>query len=261
MTFPIRIGVQLQPQHSNDYNQMRDAVRRCEDIGVDVVFNWDHFFPLYGDPDGAHFECWTMLGAWAEQTSRVEIGALVTCNSYRNPELLADMARTVDHISGGRLILGIGSGWKQKDYDEYGYEFGTAGSRLDDLAAALPRIKSRLAKLNPAPTRDIPILIGGQGERKTLRLVAEFADQWHGFTNADTYPGKAEVLDRHCGDVGRDPSTIERSSGVEGNNPDTLVANAEALAGLGVTLMTVGCDGPDYDLGPAQALIRWRDNR
>ncbi len=261
VTFPIRIGVQLQPQHSTDYNQMRDAVSRCEDIGVDVVFNWDHFFPLYGDPDGAHFECWTMLGAWAEQTSRVEIGALVTCNSYRNPELLADMARTVDHISGGRLILGIGSGWKQKDYDEYGYDFGTVGSRLDDLAAALPRIKSRLARLNPAPTREIPILIGGQGERKTLRLVAQYADQWHGFTNADTYPGKAEVLDRHCADVGRDPGTIERSSGVEGNDTDTLVANAEALAGLGVTLMTVGCDGPDYDLGPAQALIRWRDNR
>ncbi|KAA0109861.1 LLM class F420-dependent oxidoreductase [Mycolicibacterium sp. P1-5] len=261
MTFPIRIGVQLQPQHSTDYDQIRNAVRRCEDIGVDVVFNWDHFFPLYGDPEGAHFECWTMLGAWAEQTSRVEIGALVTCNSYRNPELLADMARTVDHISGGRLILGIGSGWKQKDYDEYGYDFGTVGSRLDDLAGALPRIKSRLAKLNPAPTREIPILIGGQGEKKTLRLVAEHGDIWHGFTNAETYPGKAEVLDRHCSDVGREPGQIERSSGVEGRDADTIIANAEALVGLGVTLLTVGTDGPDYDLGPAEALVRWRDSR
>jgi probable F420-dependent oxidoreductase len=261
MTFPIRIGVQLQPQHAPDYVQIRDAVRRCEDLGVDIAFNWDHFYPLYGDPDGAHYECWTMLGAWAEQTSRIEIGALVSCNSYRNPELLADMARTVDHISGGRLILGIGSGWMQKDYEQYGYEFGTAGSRLDDLAAALPRINSRLAKLNPAPTRAIPILIGGQGERKTLRLVAEHAEIWHSFTNADTYPGKAAALARHCADTGRDPQTIERSSGVDGRDDVTLTANADALARLGVTLMTIGCDGPDYDLGPAAALVRWRDRR
>ena len=261
MSFPVRIGVQLQPQHSSHYEYIRDAVRRCEDIGVDVAFNWDHFYPLYGDPDGAHFECWTMLGAWAEQTSQIQIGALVSCNSYRNPELLADMARTVDHISDGRLILGIGSGWMRKDYDEYGYEFGTAGSRLDDLAAALPRIEARLAKLNPAPTRRIPILIGGQGEKKTLKLVAQYADIWHGFTTAETYSGKAAVLDGHCAAVGRDPADVERSSGVQGKGTDELIANAAALVDLGVTLLTVGCDGPDYDLGPAEALIAWRDSR
>ncbi|MBX7448980.1 LLM class F420-dependent oxidoreductase [Mycolicibacterium sp. 3033] len=258
---PVRIGVQLQPQHSTEYRHIRDAVRRCEDIGVDIAFNWDHFFPLYGDPDGAHYECWTMLAAWAEQTSRIEFGALVTCNSYRNPELLADMARTVDHISDGRLILGIGSGWKEKDYDEYGYEFGTAGSRLDDLAASMPRITSRLGKLNPAPTRAIPILIGGQGEKKTLRLVAEYADIWHGFTDASTYPRKAEVLDGHCADVGRNPSAIERSSGVPEGSEDEMLAGADSLVGLGVTLLTIGVNGPDYDLTKAEALCRWRDRR
>jgi probable F420-dependent oxidoreductase len=262
VSFPIRIGVQLQPQHSPEYRHIRDAVRRCEDIGVDMAFNWDHFFPLYGDPDGPHYECWTMLGAWAEQTSRIEIGALVTCNSYRNPELLADMARTVDHIAEGRLILGVGSGWKQKDYDEYGYEFGSAGSRLDDLAEALPRIKSRLAKLNPQPTRDIPILIGGKGERKTLRLVAEHADTWHGFTDRNTYPRKAEVLSEHCAAVGRAPDTIEHSAGVgERGGLDALLSDADALADLGITMLTVGVNGPDYDLSAAEALCRWRDRR
>jgi probable F420-dependent oxidoreductase len=251
---PIRVGVQLQPQHA-DYAQLRRAVADAESAGVDVIFNWDHFFPLYGEPDGKHFECWTMLGAWAEATSRVEIGALVTCNAYRNPELLADMARTVDHISGGRLILGIGAGWFERDFDEYGYDFGTAGSRLAGLAAALPRIRARWGTLNPAPTRSIPVLVGGGGERKTLRYAAEHADIWHGFGDAATIGRKSRILDGHCADLGRDPAEIERSCGVQA--PPEQVAGA--LREAGVTLFTVGIGGPDYDLGLLKRWIRWRD--
>jgi probable F420-dependent oxidoreductase len=253
---PIRIGMHIQPQHAT-YAQIRDAVARAEDIGADVVYNWDHFYPLWGDPDGAHFEGWTMLGAWAESTSRVEIGCLVTCNSYRNPELLADMARTVDHISDGRLILGIGSGWFEKDYDEYGYEFGTAGGRLDDLAEALPRIEARLAKLNPAPTRKIPVLIGGGGEKKTLRLVARHADIWHSFGDAAVLRHKTEVLRQHCADLGRDPAEIEISVGVRGNPKDTC----PELRSIGASLFTVGAGGPDYDLSDLREWIAWRDSQ
>ncbi|MCV2396051.1 LLM class F420-dependent oxidoreductase [Actinotalea sp. M2MS4P-6] len=257
MTFPIRIGVQLQPQHA-DYAGIRDALRRAEDLGVDVAFNWDHFFPLYGDPDGKHFECWTMLGAWAEQTSRIEIGALVTCNSYRNPELVADMARTVDHISGGRLILGIGAGWFQKDYDAYGYEFGTVGSRIADLAEAMPRITARLAALNPAPTRHIPVMIGGGGEKKTLRIVAEHADIWHSFGDAAVLRRKSVILDEHGAAVGRDTAAlVERSIGVSA----APGAVAEELVESGATLFTIGLDGPDYDLSLVRQWVEWRDAR
>jgi probable F420-dependent oxidoreductase len=256
MTHPVRIGVQLQPQHA-DYRQIRHAVAAAEEAGVDVVFNWDHFFPLYGEPDGKHFECWTMLGAWAEATSQVEIGALVTCNSYRNPELLADMARTVDHISGGRLILGIGAGWFARDYEEYGYDFGTPGSRLADLAQALPRIRSRWERLNPPPTRDIPVLVGGGGERKTLRYTAQYANIWHGFGDAATIARKGAILDDHCADVGRDPAEIERSAAVSAA-PEQV---AGAMLDAGVTLFTVGIGGPDYDMGLLKDWLRWRDGR
>jgi probable F420-dependent oxidoreductase len=262
---PVRIGVQLAPQHAT-YAQLRDTVAAIEDLGVDIAFNWDHFFPLSGDPQGLHFECWTMLAAWAEQTSRIQIGALVTCNSYRNPDLLADMARTVDHISAhdgdtGRLILGIGSGWFERDYEAYGYTFGTPGLRLDALDEALPRIQSRWARLNPPPTRSIPVLIGGGGEKKTLRIVAQYADTWHSFSDVETLERKIGVLQEWCDKVGRDMSEIEISTGVKRTHDGTLgsLESIEAQYALGARLFTLGISSPDLDLSQARELVAWRD--
>jgi probable F420-dependent oxidoreductase len=260
---PARLGVQLQPQHAN-YTQVRDAVLRMEDLGVDVIFNWDHFFPLSGDRDGLHFEAWTMLGAWAEQTERVEFGTLVNCNSYRNADLQADMARTLDHISAkggetGRFIFGTGSGWFERDYDEYGYEFGTVGSRLDDLAEALPRVKARWAKLNPAPTRDIPIMIGGKGEQKTLRLVAEHADIWHSFVAPHDLAHKLDVLARWGEKVGRDVSEITISNELDRRGVDD--EHADALYAAGVRLFTIGISGPGYDDTAVRHWLAWRDRK
>ncbi len=253
-----RIAIQIHPQHA-DYADIRRAVLEAEALGVDVLYNWDHFYPLYGgDPDpiaGKHFECWTMLGAWAEATKNIRFGALVTCNSYRNPALLADMARTVDVISGGRLIFGIGSGWFEKDYDEYGYEFGTAIGRLRALDAAMPVIKNRLTLLDPQPSGPLPILIGGGGEKVTLRIVAEYADIWHGFGDVETFTHKSAVLDEWCTTVGRDPHDIERSVGIDANK----IELADAYRAAGADEITIGLNGPDYDMSRVKDWLAWRD--
>jgi probable F420-dependent oxidoreductase len=251
---PIRIGVQVAPQHAL-YPNIRDTVAAIEDAGADIVFNWDHFYPLSGEPDGLHFESWTMLAAIAEQTSRVELGALVNCNSYRNADLQADMARTIDHISGGRFIFGTGSGWFERDYDEYGYEFGTVGQRLDALAENLPRIEARWSKLNPPPLRKIPVLIGGGGEKKTLKIVARHADIWHSFSDPETLKRKLGILAEHCESVGRDVNEIEISTELRGRTE----ADAAAAAELGTTLFTVGITGPEYDIATVKKWVGWRD--
>jgi probable F420-dependent oxidoreductase len=252
---PVRVGAAFRPQHC-DYADLRRAAATAEEAGVDIVFNWDHFFPLEGDPDGKHFECWTMLASWAEATERVELGPLVACNSYRNPDLLADMARTVDHISAGRLILGLGSGWNERDYVEYGYPFGKAGGRLDDLSEALPRIEQRLGRLNPPPVRKIPILIGGGGEQKTLRIAAQHADIWHGYGDAETIARKHSVLDDWCAKLGRDPGEIERSAGIREGEPSDV---GTALLDLGTRLFTIPVSGPAFDLAKVREWTAWRD--
>ncbi|MFI7589038.1 LLM class F420-dependent oxidoreductase [Spongisporangium articulatum] len=266
---PVRIALAVQPQHS-DYPTIRRVVGEAEDLGVDMICVWDHFFPLFGTDDGweagRNFEAWSLLAAWAEQTSRVELAPLVSPVGFRNPDLLADMARTVDHISGGRLVLGLGGGWFERDYAEYGYPFGTAGARLGELEAAVPRIKARWSALNPPPLRDIPVLIGGGGEQRTLRLVARHADIWHCIGTPELLARKQQVLDDWCRVEGRDPSTIERST--HGGAPTSRhVPSWERspdpygpqLLELGFTRFTIRSGGPDFDLGPVREWVAWRD--
>jgi probable F420-dependent oxidoreductase len=263
----VRIAFSVQPQHA-DYAAIRRAVAAAEELGADLVTTWDHFFPLFGEPDGRHFEAWAMLGAWAEATTRVELAPLVTPVGYRNVDLLADMARTVDHISGGRLILGLGAGWAERDYVEYGYgPMPSAGERLDEFAAALPRIRARWDRLNPAPTRRIPLLVGGTGEQRTLRCAARHADIWHGIGDLDFLRRKAAVLDDWCAVEGRDPLVIERSTVAgaprSGSTPSAAADPDELGPGLlaaGFTLLNVRAAGPDYELGPLRAWLAWRDS-
>lgn len=269
MTRPVRIGVQLWPGGTPSWSAWRDAVLHAEDLGADVIFGYDHFhrpavnvtpdgpelLPL--QPDVNNFEGWTALGSWAEITSRAEIGLLVTGIGYRNPDLLADMARTVDHISSGRLILGLGAGWYPKDYEVYGYDFGTVSSRMALFADSLARVRHRLSALVPPPTRPIPVLIGGAGEKKTLPLVGQYADIWHSFLDLDSFRRKNDLVRKHAADAGRDEAAIERA--VAWSGP----ASADAYLAAGATLHTTeihpAADG--YDFSELEQMLAWRGGR
>jgi probable F420-dependent oxidoreductase len=243
------VGVQLHPQ-ATTVDAMRAAWRAADQLAVDTIWVWDHFYPLYGDPEAEHFEAYTLLAALAADTSTARLGALVTCNSYRNPNLLADMARTIDHISHGRFTLGIGSGWFERDYEEYGYEFGTAPDRLRRLEQSLPVIMERLGRLHPPPLGDVPILIGGSGEKVTLRLVAQYADGWNSFGPPERFAEKNRVLNEWCARLDRNPAQIERTVGINA----TEVENSQAYLDAGATHLIVMM-GPPYDLDPVRRLL------
>jgi probable F420-dependent oxidoreductase len=253
---PISIGVQLHPQHT-DYADYRRAWLRLDALGVDTLWNWDHFFPLYGAPDGDHFEGWTTLSALGAETRHARIGCLVLCMSYRNAALLSQMARTLDHVTGGRLILGVGAGWFERDYAEYGYEFGTAGSRLRNLERSIEVVKQRWAVDRPAPVHGrIPILVGGGGEKVTLRIAAQHADLWNGFGPPEQWRAKNAVLDGWCRRVGRDPAEIERTVSIGGGAGHEV----DAFLAAGATHFIYELGAP-FDTTPVERLLSWRDKQ
>ena len=249
----VHVGIQIQPQ-STSVAAMRDAWRAADEMGADSIWIWDHFYPLFGDPDATHFEAWTLLSVMAADTTNAKLGTLVTGNSYRNPELLADMARTVDHVADGRMYLAVGSGWFERDYVEYGYEFGTAPSRLRQLSDDLPRMRSRLDKLHPQAVGPMPIMIGGSGPKVTLKLTAQFADSWNTFGPPEHFAEKNQILDDWCEKLGRDPREIERTVAIAGDDVDGIERYVE-IGAEHIIVMT----GDPFDLGPLQSLIEQRD--
>jgi probable F420-dependent oxidoreductase len=263
----VRIGVQLWPGGTPDYQTWRQAVLHAEELGADAIFGYDHFHKPFVDivdggpqlqddqPDVNNFEGWTALASWGEITNRAEIGLLVTGIPYRNPDLVADMARTVDHISGGRLVLGLGAGWYPKDFIVYGYGYGSIRSRMDQFEEGLARIEHRLGHLTPGPVRHIPILIGGGGERRTIPAAARYADIWHSFGPLEEFRRKNELLKRLAADAGRDEAGIERAMAW------IDAKTADAFVGEGVTLFTteIHPNRNGYDFSELEAMLTWRD--
>lgn len=217
------------PSPTQPWSEVLFLAGHVEQKGWDGIWYADHFMPNEGDLSTPWNECWTTLAALAASVPRVRIGPLVTGNTYRHPAVLANMAATVDQISGGRLVLGLGAGWQENEHAAYGLEFSTVRGRLRRLEEACQVLKGlfeqeradfegehyRLAAapLEPKPAqRPLPLLIGGGGEKVTLRIAARYADEWNYWGDPDAIRHKIEVLHAHCRDVGRDPQEIRCSA-------------------------------------------------
>jgi len=224
----ITVGVHIVQEHM-DFPQIRRIGKTADDLGFDSVTVMDHFRPFYPPKNGNLLESWTTLSALAMETSRVKIGTLVTCASYRNPALLAKIAACLDQISGGRLKFGIGAGWFREEFEEYGIAFPKPRERIERLEESIKIIEKmwtqdevsfdgkyyRLdhAMCNPKPAQKPhpPIIVGGSGEKLTLRVVAKLAEGWNSPGSFEWYANKLEVLKRHCAKAGRDFGEIRLS--------------------------------------------------
>ena len=231
MNAPLKLGINNWNQYS-DWPSFLRAQQRADELGFDSIWTWDHLYPIVGNHEGPIFEAYTAMAAVATTTSQASIGLLVGANTFRNPALVAKMVTTLDHISGGRAILGIGAAWFETEHEAFGLEFGESpGKRIGWLSEALPIMRAMLdgerpttdgryvtnAALNlPAPVQQrIPILVGGSGPRKTLRLVAQYADMNNiGRVTSAELDAKEAALVGHCETVGRDERTIERTVGM-----------------------------------------------
>jgi len=224
----VRFGIQT-PQEGASYAALAEHWREAERLGYDTVWLDDHFYGVVAPAHADQLESWVTLAALARETSRIRFGTLVGCNSYRNPALVAKMAASLDVISGGRLEFGLGAGWFQKEYEDYGYAFPAIKQRLAEFAEGLEicvrmwrddraslagqhyRVDGAWNRPQPLQKPHPPIVIGGSGEKVLLKLVARYAQVWNMGGSPAEFVHKMKILDQHCADVGRDPREIERS--------------------------------------------------
>ena len=240
----LKPGILLWSQAAT-WPEMLDAAKRIDRLGYAHLWTWDHLYAIFGDPYQPIFEGWSLLSAWARETTLTRLGLLVGANTFRNPGLVAKTAATLDHISDGRAILGIGGAWMDLEHQAHGIEFGSGfGQRLDWLDESVGAMRALLdgesvtsepggrytfddLRHHPVPVQPhLPIMIGGSGEKKTLRTVAKYADLWNAMGPVDFMAHKVEVLQGHCDAVGRDIAEIEFTLGVKVTIRDT---EAEAV--------------------------------
>ena len=240
----LKLGMLLASQAAT-WPEMLDAARRIDRLGYAHLWTWDHLYAIFGDPYQPIFEGWSLLSAWARETERTRLGLLVGANPFRNPGLVAKTAATLDHVSEGRAILGIGGAWFDLEHKAHGIDFGKSmGQRLDWLDESVGAVRRVLDgesvtsapggryafdDLRHAPRTiqaRLPIMIGGSGEKKTLRTVARYADMWNAMGPVDMMAHKIDVLRAHCDAVGRDIGEIEFTLGVKVTIRDT---EAEAV--------------------------------
>ncbi len=235
----VKFGILLWNQ-ATSWKDYATSVRRLDELGYEHLWAWDHLYAIFGDPYQDIFEGWSSLVAAAGMTKRLRLGLLVGANTFRNPGLVAKLATTLDHVSGGRAILGIGGAWMEPEHRAYGIEFGSGfGERLTWLDESVGAMRDILdgksvtsapgghyqfddLRQHPLPIQKrLPIMIGGSGEKKTLRTVAKYADIWNAMGPLDLMRHKIEVLREHCDAVGRDPSEIEFTLGIKATIRDS----------------------------------------
>ncbi len=227
----VKIGALCWNQYT-DWAAMLEAGKRADTLGFDTLWTWDHLYPIVGSWEGPILEGWTVLTAWAMATERIRIGLMVGANTFREPAVTAKIATTLDHVSNGRAILGIGAAWFDKEHTAYGLEFGEGPpDRLRWLGEALPimrgmlhgeaptatgpRYKALEVRNDPPPVQaHLPLLVGGGGEKVTLKLVARYADANNVGGGVENVKRKDAILIEHCEAIGRDPAEIERTTGI-----------------------------------------------